>query len=282
MARGREALPLTLAFAASLTLHAAFALLLPGTFRESRRGERDAVIVDLKGLPEPPRVSAEGPAPQPAPPGRAGAPSPRETRAPDPGGETAEAAEPATAPPAPRESPTPTATTPPPAPEASPEPGERAAPAVRALPSLTAAPPAKKPPPSLRELMPARRDLSGFRSRAPLPDPASGEAVEATLGLDETDERYLGYRQQVEAAIYGAWRVGRALVVAGGNRSVLVRLTLDDAGLVREARVLESAGNPTLDAEAVEAVRRARIPPFPRDWTIQRLTLMAQFDYLFR
>jgi TonB family protein len=76
--------------------------------------------------------------------------------------------------------------------------------------------------------------------------------------------------------------VGKALVVAGGSRSVLVRLTIDSTGLVQEARVVEGSGNPTLDAEALDAVRRARIPPFPTHWTIERLHLVAQFDYVFR
>jgi TonB family protein len=53
-------------------------------------------------------------------------------------------------------------------------------------------------------------------------------------------------------------------------------------GMVQDAEVVEPSGNPTLDTEAVDALKRGRLPPFPAHWTLERLSLMAQFDYVFQ
>ncbi|MBI5014532.1 MAG: TonB family protein [Deltaproteobacteria bacterium] len=268
-----DSAPFVAALALSLTLHAAMVFLVPGGRVLRSRPTQDLVVVELApptpSLPEPVR-----------PPDAAAQPAEEAPAAPPP--PTTQPAAPSAAPPLRSEAPSPP----------SPPAGDRAG---TAAPGAALAPispaeggsaPAVQTParatPSLRALLPTGRDIASFRAPSGRPDPAAGNAREATLGLGDEDERYRGYRDQVWSAIYNTWRVGKALVVAGGSRTVLVRLTIDDTGLVQDAHVVEGSGNPTLDAEALEAVRRARIPPFPPHWTIQRLHLMAQFDYLFR
>jgi protein TonB len=123
--------------------------------------------------------------------------------------------------------------------------------------------------------MPRAADV---RPTAALPDPAGEGVREATLALGEVDVRYRGYLDQVRSSIDRTWRWKEALLAAGGGGRVLLRFTLGQ-GAVEEVQVAESSGSPILDREAVEAVRRAPLPPFPHHWTIERLHLFAEFAY---
>lgn len=160
-----------------------------------------------------------------------------------------------------------------------PAPAEPAPPAAD-LPVPEAAPaphpfPAPRPQLAWSDLLPRAADL---RPAADLPDPAGAGVREATLALGESDVRYRGYLEQVQAAIDRTWRWKEALLAAGGPGRVLLRFTLG-RGEVEEVQVAESSGSPILDREAVEAVRRAPLPSFPRHWTIERLHLFAEFAY---
>ncbi len=105
-------------------------------------------------------------------------------------------------------------------------------------------------------------------------------AREATLALEATDERYRGYLDRVRSAVDGSWRGWReALLAAGRGGRVVVRVSLRPGGQVDEVQVIESSGSPILDQEAVASVRRSPLPPFPAHWTLERLHLVAQFDY---
>ncbi len=132
-----------------------------------------------------------------------------------------------------------------------------------------------KPLPPVAALMPRPGDV---RAAGP-PDPASADTREATLWLGDVDERYKGYLDRVRAAIDLSWRWREAMLAAGREGSVVVSFTLEPSGRLESVEVSESSGDPILDDEAVEAVRRAVLPPFPDHWRIRRLHLFAQFDY---
>jgi TonB family protein len=112
-----------------------------------------------------------------------------------------------------------------------------------------------------------------------LPDPAGGDAREATLTLGDTDVRYKGYLASVRVAIDRSWLWKEAIMAAGRGGRVLVRFTLEAEGRVADVEVSETSGSPILDREATQTVARAPFPPFPSHWTIERLNLFAQFSY---
>jgi TonB family protein len=60
---------------------------------------------------------------------------------------------------------------------------------------------------------------------------------------------------------------------------VVLRITITSLGQLEAVEVTRSSGSHLLDGAAVDAVQRARIPPFPSHWTIEKLHLHAQFNY---
>ncbi len=182
-----------------------------------------------------------------------------------------------------------------PEPEAQPEPEpgpvateaplvEQAAPAPEVPPPAPApeAVPAPAPEPlTLAQLMPRPEDLDAGPAAGETPDPTAKGVKEASLSLTDTDARYRGYLDRVQDAVDLSWRWKEALLAAGAPGTVVVRFTLVPAGGVDDVVVVQSSGNPFLDREATDAVRRAPLPPFPGHWRIQRLHLVAQFDYRF-
>jgi TonB family protein len=296
----KATVPFALALGLSVILHAGFFYVLPASVGRQRPPKANAVIVDLgppreaiRGAPTPPNVpelaerrddtltkkklplSTEAP-PTPAA-GDAGTPETPATPAtphdnmgdhptePNPTREVTWALPPSAV-----------------EPKGQPK-GEISA--AKERPRTLTIPPAgptsDKRTKTLTALMPTPKELAPFRA-SKLPDPAGGTAREATLGLGETDARYQGYVDQVRTGIYAGWHMGRGLVVAGSARRVVVGFSLTSLGMVENPRITESSGNSTLDTEAVDAVRRAKLSPFPSHWTIEKLYLFAVFDYDFR
>ncbi|MEW6490741.1 MAG: TonB family protein [Thermodesulfobacteriota bacterium] len=273
----RNVLPPILALALSAALHGGIAW-TPRPAREADRPDPLPVVVEY--LPTPGQgggtpLEASGVQEEAAPPAAVPVePTRRPETLPSPGPPDPVAAAPEPAPP------TPAAPDGPAPPEPAPPPAAALPPAAAPLPAPEAAPEppaAPAPPPQLAwtDLMPRAADL---RPTAALPDPAGEGVREATLALGEADVRYRGYLEQVQASIDRTWRWKEALLAAGGGGRVLLRFTLGQ-GAAEEVQVAESSGSPILDREAVEAVRRAPLPPFPRHWTIERLHLFAEFAY---
>lgn len=275
-----ELLPFGLALGISVGLHICFFLALPSGALRHRQTVAGVVVMDLV----PPEEPTAAPAAQGLP--DSPAPTPESASQPQPAREELPAASASNldTPTRDRGAPTTTATA---GTEPSPRPGPPptgVAPPVpkAAVPTASsAAPPHRSGSVSLSELLPTAKELARFRSSEP-PDPAGSGAREATLGLGEPDARYRGYINHVHDAIFASWHVGRGLLVSGKSRRVVVRFSLNSLGIVENAEVVEPSGNPTLDNEALEAVRRGRLPPFPAHWTLEKLHLMAEFDYVFK
>ena len=272
--------PPVLALGLSLLLHSTLMGVHPLRFQEDPPDPVDTVVVQFLEEPGPEGTPATEPA--------AEAPAPPAIPAPAP-------AAPAT-PPAPRptpaakpEDPPPTAATEPPFPEPtqpvsseSPPPEPAAVPAPR--PPAPPAPPAPPlevvpAPPSLRELLPSNSDLRRYAASRELPDPTAAGVREATLSLGNADLRYRGYLDTVHASIDRSEKWKEAVLMGGGGGVVVVRMTITSLGQLEAVEVTRSSGSHLLDGAAVDAVQRARIPPFPSHWTIEKLHLHAQFNY---
>lgn len=272
MTRRRETLPFGLALASSVALHLAGLLLVPAALPSRVRPRLETVVVDLLAPVRPDPLRAPPAAPQersdasaqaaPAEPLRKGAPSkpasnaaPKVSQAALPRAQEAHGEEPR---------------------------GKEArveAPHPSSARELILSKPRGEERRSL-DLVPKKRDLSALQPAAPPPDPAGG-AREVTLSLDQNDPRYRAYRDRVWSRIHSSWYVGSGLLVTGGPKRVRLSFTVRrDGNLDGEVEVLQSTGNATLDQRAVDAVRRGEFPGFPEAWTIERLRLIAEFEYL--
>jgi TonB family protein len=283
----RDLVPALLAFVLSLALHAVLFGIDPSRFAQDPSAEIETVVVEYlpdaqpetqelppteparvaekpppKRQPNPPKQPKPAPPEKPKPASKAGAePLPQPSPASPPAQHRAQDQSPAKAA---------APVAPPPLTVRTRKPEERVIDPTRSVPRL-------------EDLMPRPMELTSRPGRRQLPDPAGGETLEATLGLGETDVRYRGYLDRVEAAIDRSWsrHWKEALLAAGRAGSVLVRFTITPAGDLGEVRVEESSGSTILDEEASTSVRLATLPPFPSHWTIERLHLLAQFDYRF-
>ncbi len=271
----RDLFPPLFALALSAAVHGGLAWLNPELFSEPKPEAEVSVVVEYLPAspgddtqaggssvpaPEPP-PPPPGAAEEPLPPPREIVPTPPETADPEPPPpDAAEEPEEGPGEPAlPRQPPPPAGE----APEQPPRPAPEAVPV-----------------PALRELLPRPEELRGYSATGTLlPDPAGGEAREATLTLGDTDVRYKGYLASVRGAIDRSWLWKEAIMAAGRGGRVLVRFTLEARGRVADVEVAETSGSPILDREAMQTVARAPFPPFPSHWTIERLNLFAQFNY---
>jgi len=268
----RDLFPPFLALAVSAALHGGLAWWNPRTADDAEQPEPLPVVVEYL-----PAAGEGGAFAEPAPlqvPERTPPRPPQPRKPPEPPA-IAPAPEPvAEAPPEPEPAPAVSESS------ASPEPPAAAAQEPPAPLNPPPAPVAAAPKPiPLAELLPRTADIRPYAAQATVPDPTGGKAQEATLQLWEKDIRYAGYQGQVEVAVDRAWRWKEALMAAGGPGKVLVRFSVRTDGTVEGVEVVESSGSSILDREALEAVRRAALPPFPSEWTLERLNLFAQFVY---
>ncbi len=270
----RDLLPPLFALALSAAVHGGLAWLNPELLSEPKPEAEVSVVVEYLPTAQGEGVQAGGsPAPTPLP-----SPPPDPVEEPLPPPQDVPPPPPETAEPAP----------PPPDAAAAPEKLPDEAP-VTGDPAPPEKAPAKQPPPpapevaavpDLRELLPRPEELRSYSpAQALLPDPAGGDAREATLTLGDPDVRYKGYLASVRVAIDRSWLWKEAIMAAGRGGRVLVRFTLEAEGRVADVEVSETSGSPILDREAMQTVVRAPFPPFPSHWTIERLNLFAQFNY---
>lgn len=67
--------------------------------------------------------------------------------------------------------------------------------------------------------------------------------------------------------------------VVGATGTVVVRVVVDGAGRVKEARVVRGFGNPACDAAALEAARRCEFRPATRDGVPIESSAYLQFQF---
>lgn len=115
-----------------------------------------------------------------------------------------------------------------------------------------------------------------------VPDPVIGKAVEATMKMESEDKRYRGFLGQVRAAVNEHWNARDAMVAAGRSGVATLGFTIiSQGGRAIKVDVVGTSRSKPLDEEAARAVSVARFPPFPRNWKLEKLHLVAQFAYSF-
>ncbi len=178
----------------------------------------------------------------------------------DPGGATAPVETPAEPEPEP----------PPPEPEPEPEPeGDTAVPEnvrpdpdpPKPEPEPEKEPPKpkldrKKPPPREEETPAEPGDGAGA------PGPSAGDAGGAVGGVVGLGTQYDYYNQQLVNALLRSWKKP---VLAGLRRPLVTVAAYEIAndGSVRNLRIVESSGVPTMDRSVLRAIGEASLPPLP-------------------
>lgn len=114
------------------------------------------------------------------------------------------------------------------------------------------------------------------------PDPTKAESLEATVNLEETDSRYEGFLGEVRKAVNRQWNSRDAMLAAQRSGLVTLSFTLiKSGGKPKIVKILKSSHSNALDDEAERAVKASLFPSFPKHWRLERLNLVAQFEYLF-
>jgi len=102
--------------------------------------------------------------------------------------------------------------------------------------------------------------------------------------LDTEQDLLFSVFERLRANIYNVWNYPGEAARRGEAGTCLLRFTLNRRGeLVDKPEVLESSGFPSLDKEAVAAVRKGSpFGPLPRSYEKESLTIMANFRYDLR
>jgi TonB family protein len=114
-----------------------------------------------------------------------------------------------------------------------------------------------------------------FRKETQPPPP-----TEDTISLDTRDAKYVDYAGVIRERLMRHWEyplTAREDLIEG---DVLLLFTLDKAGNLEGASILNSSSFDVLDREAVRAVMAAApFPPFPDTVRVMKLHIRAHFAY---
>lgn len=174
--------------------------------------------------------------------------------------------------------------TPPPEPEKPVErpPPPRPAKPAPERPSRPAPRQAKELPATPLNLNPSVESLSRwdmnrrFRAQA-------ADKEEEVVDLNTRQARYVSYFAQVKQRIEMAWIYPEEAKRDKLSGNVGVTFTIQRSGQLLEIRVTRSSEMAILDEAAVQAVQKAApFAQFPDDWTLEKLTIRATFEYIRR
>ncbi|MEO5349633.1 MAG: TonB family protein [Magnetococcus sp. YQC-3] len=106
---------------------------------------------------------------------------------------------------------------------------------------------------------------------------------EEVVDLNTRQSRYVSYFSQVKQRIEMAWIYPAEAKRDKLSGNVGLTFTIQRSGQLLEARVTRSSEMAVLDEAALEAVNKAApFAPFPDDWTLEKLTIRATFEYIRR
>lgn len=115
--------------------------------------------------------------------------------------------------------------------------------------------------------------------------PPASEPHEATVSLDslhDADVRYRSYLAHLRSKIGSVWQYPAEAREQGLAGVVTVRFTLARNGSLESLAMSSNSPHPLLDNEALRTVRAAApFKPFPSAFTIQKLHVLASFEYEF-
>jgi TonB family protein len=174
-------------------------------------------------------------------------------------------------------------------------PVQQVAPKLEAPRPEPVAPPAAKPP---EMVMPVEKPQPKRPSPAPAPaKPATGDEVRAGSAIAETGAKGIGfglstggggaggeislsdfccpeYLSTIAELITRNWDSRQRVSAAA-----IVRFTIRRDGTVTDVAVAQSSGFPVLDLLAQRAIMSIRVPPLPRQYTNDQLTIHVRFEY---
>jgi protein TonB len=129
---------------------------------------------------------------------------------------------------------------------------------------------------------------SSIKEKNPTPQlkkPLKPQAREATVSLDrmsDDDAQYRSYLGHLRSKIGAVWEYPSAAREKGLNGVVTVRFTIARNGSLKALTIKKESSHRLLDNEALRTIRAAApFLPFPSDFSIEKLHVLASFEYEF-
>jgi protein TonB len=108
----------------------------------------------------------------------------------------------------------------------------------------------------------------------------AGGAARQTINLDDRQPRFLDYLARLKQRIQQEWSYPEEARRVGMGGELVLVFTLNRAGSLTYIRLVQSSGFPTLDNEALRAVKTAApYDPFPRQMGDEPWNISAIFRY---
>jgi len=147
--------------------------------------------------------------------------------------------------------------------------------------------PVQEPAPALRSPAPVASPPPPAKTRTVKPSstPKKNQAREATVSLDrmhEADTEYRSYLGHLRSKINAVWHYPPEASGKGLNGMVTVRFSIARNGSLKSLSVTNSSAHRLLDDEALRTIRAAApFHPFPGEFTIEKMNVLASFEYEF-
>jgi len=145
------------------------------------------------------------------------------------------------------------------------------------------APPALLFPPSPPATVVKQKKIN--QPTPPLKQSRRAQPREATVSLDrmsEDDVQYRSYIDHLRSKIGAVWEYPLSAREKGLNGLVTVRFSIDRKGRLAAVNVTRTSAHRLLDDEALRTIRAAApFSPFPDEFTISTLHVLASFEYEF-
>jgi protein TonB len=105
-------------------------------------------------------------------------------------------------------------------------------------------------------------------------------STERYISLGTTNPRYAPYTKAVKQFIYAKWEYPELALQYGIQGKGTVEIVIASTGQVEMLSLRRSSGSNLLDEELIRAIRAAMpFPPLPRAWNLQRVWIIANFEY---
>jgi TonB family protein len=128
--------------------------------------------------------------------------------------------------------------------------------------------------------------------KAPIPSPPppsapvkktitvpQGKIREATVDLNNREQRYRPYLRDVREKIERSWIYPEEASSRKEQGTTVIRFSLADTGELVDTVIIRSSGVPSLDEATLQAIRTSHFAPIPENFQLSRLNVIATFEY---
>jgi TonB family protein len=137
------------------------------------------------------------------------------------------------------------------------------------------APPPPKPPIKENEKSPTTETKKTMQ-------PQAREATVSLNRLSDDDMQYRSYLGHLRSQINAVWEYPLAARNKGLNGTVTIRFSIAQNGRLEALTIKENSPHQLLDNEALRTIKAAApFMPFPSDFSIEKLHVLASFEYEF-